>query len=156
MKIIYKESGEPFEAVIELVEEEDWPIIEENEGFSFRWIEEKDQIVHKIKLVVENEILGLISIEDIPKELRLHIRLIEVNNQDIGQNKRFEKIAGCLIGFTCELAFKKGYEGFVSLYSKTELEEHYILKYGFQRFGRNLFVELEQSQRLIKKYLEDE
>jgi hypothetical protein len=156
MKILNKESGELLEAVIELVENEDWSIIHNNDAFQFDWLKERKQIVHKIRLEVEQEILGLISIEDIPREFRIHVRLIEVNSKDTGRNKRFDHIAGCLFAFTCQLAFEKDYEGFVSLQSKTELEEHYMNKYGFQQFGRNLFVELGQSQSLINKYLNDE
>ena len=117
---------------------------------------EKEHIVYKIRLELENEILGLISLQDIPKEFRIHIRLIEVNERDVGKDKRYSNIAGCLIAFSCQLAFEYDYEGFVSLYSKTELEEHYIKQFGFEKFGKNLFVELQASQRLIDKYLNDE
>lgn len=153
MKIVHKKSGKLVEAVIELVEEEDWKIIAKDKRFGFKWIKEKKQIVHKIRLSVEKQILGLLSIEDIPKELRLHIRLIEVNSNDIGRQKEYENIAGCLIAFTCKQSFKKNYDGFVSLYSKTELKRLYIEKYGFEELGMNLYTELSNSEELIKKYL---
>lgn len=153
MKLLHKKSGELHEAVIELVEDEDWEVIRQNKNFGFKWIKEQNQIVHKIRLVVEEEILGLISTEDIPKELRIHIRLIEVNAKDRGQNKRYDYIAGCLFGFTCNLAFEQGYDGYISLYSKTAIIEYYKAKYGFSKFGQNLYTELEQSQALIDKYL---
>lgn len=153
MKIVHKKSGKLVEAVIELVEEEDWKIIVKDKRFGFKWIKEKKQIVHKIRLSVEKQILGLLSIEDIPKELRLHIRLIEVNSNDIGRQKEYENIAGCLIAFTCKQSFKKNYDGFVSLYSKTELKRLYIEKYGFEELGMNLYTELSNSEELIKKYL---
>ena len=73
MKIVHKKSGKLVEAVIELVEEEDWKIIEKDKRFGFKWIKEKKQIVHKIRLAVEERILGLLSIEDIPKELRIQM-----------------------------------------------------------------------------------
>ncbi len=153
MKIIHKKTGKLVEAVIELVEEEDWKIIANDKRFGFKWIKEKKQIVHKIRLSVEKRILGLLSIEDIPKELRLHIRLIEVNSNDIGRQKEYENIAGCLIAFTCKQSFKKNYDGFVSLYSKTELKRLYTEKYGFEELGMNLYTELSNSEELIKKYL---
>ena len=153
MKIVHKKSGQLVEAVIELVEEEDWKIIAKDKRFGFKWIKEKKQIVHKIRLSVEKQILGLLSIEDIPKELRLHIRLIEVNSNDIGRQKEYENIAGCLIAFTCKQSFKKNYDGFVSLYSKTELKRLYTEKYGFEELGMNLYTELSNSEELIKKYL---
>lgn len=113
-------------------------------------------MVHKIRLELEEEILGLISLEDIPRELRIHIRLIELNSLDRGRKKRFQNIAGCLFAFTCRLAFKKGYKGYVSMYPKTDLRNYYIENYGFKAFGKNLFVELVNSERLIQKYLENE
>ena len=153
MKILHRGTGKLVEAVIELVEEEDWKIIEKDKRFGFKWIKEKKQIVHKIRLAVEKRILGLLSIEDIPKELRIHIRLIEVNSDDVGKQKDYENIAGCLIAFTCKQSFKKNYDGFVSLYSKTELKRLYREKYGFEELGMNLYTELSNSEDLIKKYL---
>ena len=153
MKILHKKTGELYEAVIELVEEDDWKVIEDHKNFDFMWTKEKNQIVHKIRLEIEEEILGLISIEDIPKELRIHVRLIEVNSKDRGKNKRYDYIAGCLFAFTCKMAFKKGYDGYVSLYPKTELIEYYRNKYGFEEFGKNMFIELSKSEELVTKYL---
>ena len=138
---------------IVLVEDEDWKVIEKNDNFNFNWIKEKKHIVHKIRLKIEDEILGLISTEDIPKELRIHVRLIEVNCKDRGQEKRYDYIAGCLFGFTCRMAFRKGYEGYVSLYPKTELIKYYKEQYGFQQFGKNMFIELSKSEELVNKYL---
>ncbi len=155
MKLLHQKTGELHEAIIELVEDEDWEVIQNSKAFGFNWIKEKNQIVHKIRLALENEILGLISIEDIPKELRIHVRLIEVNENDRGKNKRYDYVAGCLFAFTCKMAFKKNYEGYVSLYSKTDLIEYYKEKYGFEQFGRNLYIELKSSEQLITKYLEN-
>jgi len=153
MKVLHKKSGDLHEAVIELVEGGDWEAIGKSKKFGFRWIKEKGYIVCKIRLAAEEEILGLISIEDIPKELRIHVRLIEVSSENRGKNKKYDRIAGCLLAFACRLAFKKKYEGYVSLYSKTELVEHYKKKYGFREFGMNLYTELTNSEELIKKYL---
>ena len=155
MKILHRKSGHLHEAVIELVENEDWIIIDLSNQFTFNWLLEKKAIVHKIRLELEEEILGLISIEDIPKEFRIHIRLIENSNKNKGKNKEFDWIAGALIAKTCQLAFDKEYDGFVSLQPKTELEELYVQKYGFKRMGHLLFTELKNSEELIKKYLGD-
>ena len=159
MKVIHKESGELLEAVIELVEDKDWKTIQNENLFRFDWNFDKHQIVYKISLEAEEEeeeILGLISIEDIPREFRINICLIEVNARDVGKQKRYGNIAGCLFAFICELAFQKDYEGYVSLQPKTELIGHYVSKYGFQQLGKNLFIELDGSRKLIHKYLNDE
>ncbi len=41
------------------------------------------------------------SVEDIPVELRIEIRLIEVSKENIGHEKEYDRIAGCLIAFAC-------------------------------------------------------
>lgn len=156
MKLLHTKTNEQHEAVIELMQNKDWEVIRNNDQFEFNWITEKKYLVHKIKLKLEEDIFGLISLEDIPKELRIHIRLIEVNKNHKGKNKEFDHVAGCLLAFSCKLAFDKGYGGFVSLHSKTAIIDLYKEKYGFQPFGRNLYVELSRSQALINKYLNHE
>lgn len=155
MKVISNKLGELFEAVIELVEDRDWPAIHNDNSFSFNWNFEKEQIVYKIRLKLEEEILGLVSIEDIPREFRIHVRLIELNSKDVGKSERYDNIAGCLLAFVCQLAFQKDYEGYVSLQPKTDLIGHYIAKYGFHQLGKNLFIELNDSEKLIHKYLKN-
>ncbi|MFK7978888.1 MAG: hypothetical protein AB8G86_02810 [Saprospiraceae bacterium] len=156
MKILHKKTNEYHEAVIELVEDEDWEVIEKSGDFIFNWSKEKDYLVHKIRLQLEDKILGLISIEDIPKEYRLHIHLVENSNANKGRKKIYDNIAGCLIAHTCEIAFEKNYDGFVSLKPKTEIVELYKNKYGFSEMGQFLFTELNNSESLIKKYLSNE
>jgi len=81
------------------------------------------------------DILGLISVEDIPKEYRLHIHLVENSNANKGRDKAYDNIAGCLIAHTCEMAFEKNYDGFVSLKPKTEITKLYKDNYGFMEMG---------------------
>lgn len=156
MKILHKKSNELHEAVIELVKDEDWEIIDRSGQFEFIWRREKKYLVHKIRLQLEEEILGLISIEDIPKEYRIHIRLIESGNRNKGKKKEYDFVAGCLIAHSCEIAFEKDYDGFVSLKPKTEIEGLYKNKYGFRQMGQLLYTELSNSEALIKKYINDE
>ena len=70
--------------------------------------------------------------------------------------KRLDHIAGCLIGFACSIAFKKGYEGFVSLLPKTQLIPFYQEKYDFRPYGRLLALEHERSKQVIDQYLKHE
>lgn len=156
MKILHRKTNELHEAIIELVEDKDWEIIKNSGDFVFNWKKEKKFIVHKLRLNLEEKILGLISLEDIPKEYRLHIHLIENSKSNKGKHKEFDNIAGCLIAHTCEIAFEKGYQGFVSLEPKTEIIDLYKNKYGFSEMGNLLYVELTNSEFLIQKYLKDE
>lgn len=150
MKIKHRKSGELHEAVIELVEDEDWEVIEKSGDFKFNWKREKRRIVQKIRLKIESEILGLVSYEDIPSEFRIHLHLIENSNSNKGKEKDYDFMAGCLIARTCEIAFEKNYDGFVSLEPKTELVSLYKNKYGFKRMGKYLYTELSNSERLVQ------
>lgn len=157
MKIKDKGSGDNLEASIEEVEFTDYKKIEGNENFTFDWLFEERNEVYKIFLPEEDkDILGLISLVDIPEEFRIHINLIEVAKIHVGKQKRLDNIAGCLIAYACSIAFKRGYGGFVSLLPKTKLIDWYQDKYGFRQFGRMLAVQFERSKFLIDKYIGDE
>ena len=157
MKLIETSSGKLVEAIIVEMESSDFHKIKKGKGFVFDWSLEEKHDVYKICLKgEETKILGLLSLIDHPAELRIHISLIEVIKEHVGQGKTLDNIAGCLIGFACEIAFRKGYEGFVSLLPKTRLIDLYQEKYGFRQYGRLLALAHEQSKRVIDQYLGDE
>lgn len=157
MKVIHKESGDAYEAIIKEMLPSDYIDVKKGKGFVFNWEGESANEVYKIFLKEEEgQILGLISIIDYPEEFRIHINLVEVSTVNVGKIKKLENIAGCLIAFACTLAFKRGYGGFVSLLPKTKLIALYQEKYGFRQYGRLLAVEFESSKNLIDKYIGDE
>ena len=123
--------------------------------FEFDWLSESSFTIFRLEILSSNEIMGLMSIDLIPVELRLEIRLLELSKENVGKERRFENVAGILIASACKLSFKMGFFGFVSLIPKTRLVEHYQTMYGFEQYGRHLAVDMEKSQLLIKKYLED-
>lgn len=153
-----KESGESLRSLIERVVDADYDEIEASGQFVFEWREEKHNEVYKIYLLDKDErqILGMMSLIDRPEEYRIHLNLIEVRAEHQGRGKKIDKIAGCLIAFACQLAFGRGYFGFVSLQPKTKLIGWYQEKYGFRQYGRLLGVEQASSNALIKIYLLDE
>ncbi len=153
MKLISIRSGEETEAEITKVEEEDYEKITAGGRFSFDWKRERGNLVYKIRFIGREEILGLISLVDIPREYRLHINLIESSSENRGRNKLIGRIPGCLIAFAIRLSISYGYEGFVSLKPKTTLIEHYITEYGFSQYGMYLAIYDEASLRLTAKYL---
>jgi len=130
--------------------------LEQNDSFEFDWNHESEFGVYKLETKSSNEILGLISLNIIYEELRIEIRLIEIQKQSVGKSKRYERIAGVLLGLACKRAFDLGFFGFVSLIPKTKLQEHYQIKYGFKQFGRHLAVQLEESEIIMNKYLTNE
>ena len=127
-----------------------------SKAFKFDWKSENKFEVYQLVLTSTGETLGLISLNKIFEELRIEIRLIEIQKANIGKNKRYDRIAGILIAYACKSAFDTGFYGFVSLIPKTELIEHYKNKYGFKQFGRQLALQFESSARLMNKYLTDE
>lgn len=152
-----KKTGVVLESVIELVNESDYRRIKSSKEFHFEWELENKNQVYKIYLKDQDKaILGLMSLIDYPEESRIHLNLIELVNKNKGRSKEIDNIAGCLLAFACELAFIKGYYGFVSLQPKTKLIRLYQEKYGFRQYGRLLAVEQFSAQDLINKYLNDE
>jgi hypothetical protein len=157
MKLKNVSSGESLPANIEEISEKDLKWIKKSSEFSFDWSTEKDYETFKIYLVGDDQkILGMMSLIDRPDEYRIHLNLLEVSKSNQGREKEIDKIAGCLIAFAAENAFKRGYYGFVSLEPKTVLISHYCQKYGFSQYGRYLGIEGPASQLLIEKYLGDE
>lgn len=155
MILINRETDEEFEAEIIKVEEEDFIAIKEEGRFDFDWDQESENSVFKLVALndITSEIYGLISIKDIADEMRIHINLVENANENKGRNKKIDRVAGCLIAFAVQVAFEKGYLGFTSLVPKTRLINHYVEKYGFSQFGRQLAIERQDAIELIKKYL---
>ena len=124
--------------------------------FEFDWPLEEANEVYAIVRSGSTELLGLISLTDVSEELRIHINLIESAIPYRGKEKEIDGIPGCLIGFACEMSFKKGYDGFVSLVPKTRLVNYYQKKFGFLMTGRSMVVFLEVAQSIITKYLKNE
>ena len=148
-------TGETVPSSIMLVKPAELPAIQRSHRFAFDWRAEKGALVYKmVKQEDQARIAqGLLSLTDIPQELRVHINLVENANENKGDGKLMDRVAGCLIAFAVRLAFEKGYAGFVSLLPKTSLIPLYIKKYGFVQYGRNLATSGSNSIRLVKQYL---
>ena len=152
-----KKTGKKLPSLIEKVIASDYDWLDSSKEFTFNWREEEGNDVYKIFLIgKEKDILGVMSLIDMPEEYRIHLNLIEISSSNIGRKKNIENIAGCLIAFACRLAFLRGYYGFVSLQPKTRLIDLYQDKYGFRQYGRFLAVEQNASRLLMDKYLEYE
>ncbi len=157
MPLKNRKAGETLKSSIDRVVKSDYKWIKKSPNFKFDWKTESENEVYKIFLLdAEDEILGLMSLVDYPEEYRIHLNLIETAGDQRGETKTIENIAGCLLAFGCQVAFNRGYYGFLSLQPKTRLIELYQDKYGFRQFGRLLAVEGESSKFLIQNYLFDE
>lgn len=121
--------------------------------FSFNWNLENDKEIFSLNISQENKIVGLMSLRNIKEELRIHIDLIESSLTNRGKDKRFRNIPHCLISYAAKQSFALGYDGFVSLYPKTELIRYYKSEYGFEQFGSQLAIYGQTSIELIQKFL---
>lgn len=65
--------------------------------YFFDWKYEQSQEVYKLNIVGSSDILRLVSVERIPEEWRIHIRLITVSKENKGGDQDYENIAGNLV-----------------------------------------------------------
>ena len=108
---------------------------------------------NKLTIERETEILGIVSIERIPEELRIHIRLLTVSKENKGKTKKYGGIAANLITYVGKLAVMDYAEyACVSLKPKVQLAQHYIDKYKMNHTGATLSIELNEIMNLIKMY----
>ena len=125
--------------------------------YSFSWKEEKNEEVYKLVIKGQEDILGLVSIERIPSEWRIHIRLITVSIENKGKVKIYEKIAGNLIAHVAKMAVEEfGEMACVSLRPKSSIAQHYITKYKMNVTGMTLSLEVPEILNLINQYDDDE
>lgn len=131
MYIVHQLTGEKTKCEILKVEKKDFIFIKKN--FSFDWsLESHKHEVYKLKVLNNNFIHGLISVSS--EEEYLLLWLVELHEKNIGKSKEFDRIAGNLIAFAAVKALRE-FDGYMKLVSKSELIEHYKVKYGFMRIG---------------------
>lgn len=121
----------------------------------FNWKRLKNgSTIYKLTFTNDDDILGLIALVDYPAEERTEIKLLAVSAENVGRNKQYERIAGCLIAFAGSEAVRKfkNYPA-LSLIPKTEIKQHYIHKYGMIDAGWQLYLEDIPLLDVIKEYL---
>jgi hypothetical protein len=155
MIVVDTVTSERHQVEIEPVGKGDYQIITKSK-YSFNWKDEKNQKVFKLKIIGSSEILGLVSIEPIPKEWRIHIRLLTVSKENKGSNKKYDNIAGNLITFVSKIAVREyGELACVSLKPKGVIAQHYIDKFGMNITGTTLSIEILEILNLINTYDHD-
>lgn len=129
------------------------------EGWSFNWAKVFKDHSSSIYALIEDKsdkIHGLIQL--ISDDGMLIMELIELAPFNIGTNKEFENVAGCLIAFGCResLKLKTDYKGFLTFVSKTSLVQLYKTKYlATQTLGTRMYIDPNSGEKLINKYLVD-
>ncbi|NCP85489.1 MAG: N-acetyltransferase [Bacteroidetes bacterium] len=152
MNIIEISTGEKHLVDILPVEIDDFKILRKDRYF-FDWKIEKNHEVYKLQIKGSSDILGLVSIEKIPQEWRIHIRLLTVSKENKGNEKKYDKIAGNLIAFVAKIAIREfGELACVSLRPKSQIAQHYIDKYSMNITGMTLSIEVPEIIDLINSY----
>ncbi len=155
MKITDTSTGNEHLVEISSVKTDEFKILHKNRYF-FDWKIEKNQEVYKLQIKGSGDILGLISIERIPQEWRIHIRLLTVSKENKGNEKKYNKIAGNLIAFVAKIAIREyGELACVSLRPKSQIAQHYIDKYHMNITGMTLSIEVPEIIDLINLYDND-
>lgn len=124
--------------------------------WNFDWKNEvKNNEVHKLVIEKNPDVIqGLISLTD--KQYYVFINLIESADFNIGKNKIYEGVAGNLFAFACRLSLKKGYDGEVSFYSKTNLINHYKETLKAEQTGNSnlMIIKYSAALKLVNRYYE--
>jgi ribosomal protein S6E (S10) len=155
MKIIDTSTGEKYSVEILPVEIDEFKTLRKDRYF-FDWKIEKNQEVYKLQIKGSSDILGLVSIERISQEWRIHIRLLTVSKENKGNEKKYDKIAGNLIAYVAKIAIREyGELACVSLRPKSQIAQHYIDKYNMNITGMTLSIEVPEIINLINLYDND-
>ncbi|MEX2411148.1 MAG: N-acetyltransferase [Candidatus Paceibacterota bacterium] len=133
----------------------DYKILGKDRYF-FDWKTEKMYEVYKLRVIGLNDVLGLVSMERIPSEWRIHIRLLTVSVENKGKEKKYDGIAGNLMAFTAKIAVREYAElACVSLRPKSQIAQHYIDKYHMTSTGFTVSIMVPEILELINSYDHD-
>ncbi len=155
MNVVEVSTGRIYPVEVLPLEIKDYKLLLKSKFF-FDWDTEKDEEVYKLVIKGQNDILGLISIEQIHSEWRIHIRLLTSSRENVGAGKKFDKVIGNLIAFVAKIAIADfGELACVSLKPKSSIIGHYIDKYKMNVTGMTLSLEVPEIIDLINEYDHD-
>lgn len=156
MYIVEASTGKKYPIEILPLENSDFKSLSKTRYF-FNWKEETNQEIYKLIIKGQNEIQGLVSLERIPSEWRVHIRLITVSKENKGKGKCYDRVAGNLISYFAKIAVMEyGELACVSLRPKSLIVQHYIDKYNMNLTGMTLSLEVLEIINLINQYDHEE
>ncbi len=130
-----------------------------SESWNFDWQEIfKRENTQTYVLTLNSEPTSIQGILHLKVQAQMLIMdLIELAPHNIGRkNKKYNRVAGCLIAFACREAFKLegNYKGFLTFESKTKLIDWYIKNYNAKiAIGQKMCIEPMDGKELINAYL---
>lgn len=123
-------------------------------GWNFIWNDSYNENSLKLAAWLDDELQGLIEYERMFNEMFNEVRLIESAPHNVGKHKIYGNVPGTLFATVAQDAFEQGFDGFVVLEAKSNLINHYILKYGAKlTHGRRLVFDAAASNKLIEEFL---
>ncbi len=152
MRIVEASTEKPIPVEIYPVEKSELKLFSKKR-YSFDWSSESKFEVYKLVISRTEDALGLISMDRIPQEWRIHIRLIAVSKENLGSGKIYENIAGVLIAYASKIALEDfGEHACISLKPKTQIAKLYMEKYNMKITGMLLSLEVPELLNLINRY----
>jgi hypothetical protein len=150
-------TGDSFPTDIVLANSNDFKSIKKKEGWLFDWKAEftkPDRDVFKLTIVNNQSVIqGLVSLTVRTDHVYMH--LIESAPFNRGKEKVYAGVPGNMFAFACKLSFQRGYEGYLSFLSKTNLIEHYERTLGAMHVGGFLMIiNTSAALKLIDKYFD--
>lgn len=150
-------TGDSFSTDIIITEQSDIKSVTKKEGWLFDWkaeFKKPDRDVFKLTIVNNQTVIqGLISIS--VKTDHVYMHLIESAPFNKGKDKVYSGVPGNLVAFACKLSFQRGFEGYLSFLSKTNLIGHYEKILGATHVGGNLMIiNTISALKLINKYFD--
>lgn len=148
-------TGDSFSTDISILLYHDLKTISKLRGWVFNWRDEyKEPARDVFKLTIVNNtsvIQGVISLE--VKTDHVYLHLIESAPFNKGKNKMYSGVSGNMVAFACKLSFQRGFDGYVSFISKSQLIEHYEKNLGAIHIGsRTMVIETQPALKLMNKY----
>jgi hypothetical protein len=150
-------TGDRFPTAIVLTNSNDFKSTSKKEGWLFDWRSEykkPDMDVYKLTIVNNQSVIqGLISLT--VRTDHVYMNLIESSPFNKGKEKVYIGVPGNLVTFACKLSFQRGYEGYLSFLSKTNLIKHYENTLGAIHVGGNvMIINTHAALKLINKYFD--
>jgi hypothetical protein len=150
-------TGDSFSTDIVITDQNDFRSITKKEGWLFDWkaeFKKPDRDVYKLTIVNNQTVIqGLISLS--VKTDHVYMHLIESAPFNKGKDKVYTGVPGNLVAFACKLSFQRGFEGYLSFLSKTNLINHYEKTLGASHAGGNLMIiNTISALKLINKYFD--
>jgi hypothetical protein len=150
-------TGDSFSTDIVITDQNDFKSVTKKEGWLFDWkgeFKKPDRDVYKLTIVNNQTVIqGLISLS--VKTDHVYMHLIESAPFNKGKDKVYAGVPGNLVAFACKLSFQRGFEGYLSFLSKTNLINHYEKTLGASPAGGNLMIiNTISALKLINKYFD--